>query len=426
MQTVEEDVLVVRHSRLALAVAGAPLVLGAVLALGGLSERGVRPTGLPELVGLGLALTWIGLGGLLYAWACNPGCAEKPARARCDGRGLFLDGALAVAASRVSGGWIQPQPQGPPVLHVLARPGVHVALVVRDIACARDLLDALSANAVRAPTRFLAFARPLGGLRELRSLAPAGCLLGLLVASGLVLGNAAPLAVALAAVALIALLGSLAVPTRVTVGADGVLLAWLGTEHFVSWSRVAAVEPFDGGVVLALAGGRWLTLRTPASHQRHHPEGAAMIECIRAAWRASASSEPDEAAERLLRRHGGRTREWVREMRGVLRREYGYRCGAMPPERLWRVVEDAGAEATARVGAAVALAASLDGTGRCRLREAADACVEPRVRVALATAATTDGARMPDEDLAAALDAIDPAFTGGAPGASARWRSQGG
>jgi hypothetical protein len=411
MQTVDEEVLVLRHSRLALALAGAPLALGVALAIAGLLQRGTPPTGLSDLGGLGLAVAWIGAGGLLYAWGCRPGSEERPARARADGRGLFIDGALTVPASGVQGAWIQPQPQGPPVVHIAARRWVHVELVVRDIARARELLEALGASGGRASTRFLAFARPLGAVRELRAFAPAGCILGLLIASGFLFGSGAPLAVALAAVALIALFGCLAVPTHVAVGADGVLLAWLGTEHFVPWSRVVAVEPFDGGVVLALAGGRWLTLRTPASHQRHHPEGAAMVECMRSAWRESANAVPDEAIERLLRRQGlpggGRTREWVRAMRGMLRRECGYRCGDMPPERLWRVVEDPRAEATARVGAAIALAWSLDGAGRRRLREAADACVEPRVRVALTTTATTAGARLPDEDLAAALDAID-------------------
>jgi hypothetical protein len=133
---------------------------------------------------------------------------------------------------------------------------------------------------------------------------------------------------------------------------------------------------------------------------------------MRTAWRARAGSEVDVAVQRLLARQGGRTREWVRAMRRLLRSEYGYRCAAMPAERLWSVVEDAGADASARIGAAVALSASLDGIGRERLEAAAEACVEPRVRLALATTATPAGAGLPDEELATALDAIDAAGAG--------------
>jgi hypothetical protein len=100
-------------------------------------------------------------------------------------------------------------------------------------------------------------------------------------------------------------------------------------------------------------------------------------------------------------------------MRRLLCPENGYRHAAMPPERLWRVVEDPSADGTVRTGAALALAPSLDDAGRERLRAAADASVEPRVRVALATAATSAGASVPDEDLAAALDAIDATLPAG-------------
>jgi hypothetical protein len=419
MQPFEDGVLVVRHNRVVLAVAIAPVVLGAALAVGGVLDRAAS-AGLAGLVGLGLATVWVGAGGLLYAWARNPGSVERPARARADRRGLYLDGVPAAVATRVRGGWVQPQPHGPPVVYVRVRRRTRLELVVRDIAHARALLDALGVDAVRAPARFWAFARPLGGARELKDFARVACALALLIALGMVVGQAVPLASALATMAMLALFGGLAVPTRVTVGADGVLLGWLGTERFVSWSTVAAIEPFDGGVVVALASGHWLTLRTPAAHQRHHPEGEAMIERMRVAWRACASAEPDEAVERLLRREGGRTREWVRAMRGLLRSEDGYRCAAMPAERLWRVVEDAGADATARIGAAVALASSLDPDGRARLRAAADACVEPRVRVMLTTTATIAGAHLGDEDLAAALDAVDEAEGAGTRGGGPR------
>jgi hypothetical protein len=229
------------------------------------------------------------------------------------------------------------------------------------------------------------------------------------------MGQAVPLALLLAVAALFALCAGVAVPTRLTVGADGVLLRWLWTERFVAWADVAAVEPFDGGVVLALSQGRWITLRTPAAPERCDPAGQTMVERIQAAWRAEigAAGERDEAAARLLQREGCRTQEWVGAMRSIrgTGQEAGYRSAAVPPDLLWRVVEDPGATPTARIGAAVALSRSLDDAGRERLLAASDACVEPRVRIALATtAAGADGGHS-DEELAAALDAIDSALS---------------
>jgi hypothetical protein len=128
---------------------------------------------------------------------------------------------------------------------------------------------------------------------------------------------------------------------------------------------------------------------------------------MRVAWRAHVTSRPDEEAARLVRRSGGRTQEWVRAMRSMVRSEQGYRTGSIPPERLWRIVEDPRADRAARTGAALALAPTLDGQGRERLRVVASSCAEPRLRVALSTAATEAGARGREEDLAATLDALE-------------------
>jgi hypothetical protein len=399
MRTFEDDVLILRRSPFVLAAACAAVCLGAALAIAGWSSV-AGP-------GLGLAVAWIGAGSLLYAWARNPGRAERPARARADRRGLFLNDALVIEAARLRGGWVQPRAHELPSVRIRVRGRADLELAVRNLEEARALLRALEIDAMRAPVRFWTFARPLGEWHAWPALRWAVCVLAPCLLLGLVAGRDAPFALALATVALVALFAGVVVPTRVTVGADGVLVRWLGTERFVAWSSVVEIEPFDGGVLLALAGGRWLTLRTPPAHERYHPEREAMTERMLVAWRSHGRSEADDALARLLRREGGRTREWVRSMRGLLRGENGYRRAAMPPERLWRVLEDAGADSTVRLGAALALAPSLDDAGRDRLRAAAAACAQPRVRVALATAASSAGASVPDEDIAAALDAID-------------------
>jgi hypothetical protein len=394
MQTFEDEVLTVRRRKLVLAVAALPALSGALFAVLG------RPAG----TGLGLALAWLGLGFALYVWTRGVGAWERRARVRADGAGLFVDGVLALAPAQIRGGWVEPRPEGPPVVHVQASRLRSCAFVVRDLEAGRLLLRALGVDPARASAHYFTLARPLG---EPRAFARAATLVALVLALGVVAGQVAAAALALAVVTLLVVLAGGTAPTHVIVGADGILVRWLGTLRFVPWTSVLSVEAFDGVVVLALDGGGWLTLRTPADHERYQPERAAMIERMRVAWRAQVLARPDEETARLVRRAGGRTQEWVRAMRGMVRVEHGYRTGAVPPERLWRVVEDPCADRVARTGAALALAPGLDEGGRERLRSAAASCAEPRLRIALSTAATEAGAKGREDDLAATLDALE-------------------
>jgi hypothetical protein len=71
----------------------------------------------------------------------------------------------------------------------------------------------------------------------------------------------------------------------------------------------------------------------------------------------------------------------------------------VPPEALARVLEDAGAPAERRIGAALALGAA--GEGR-RIERAVAACADTRLRIALESAATD---RLAEEEMAAVLEA---------------------
>jgi hypothetical protein len=402
MDTFEDDALLVRRNPLVLASAAAPLAAGGALAC----------TAQPSAIALGLALVWIGLGGFLYAWARSPLPRERVVRVRADQRGLAIDGRVVFDAAHVRAGWLETRPHAAgPVVHLRARAGLRLSLeargvdvVVRDVQGGRALLRALDVDPTSASSQYWVLARPLG---EPRAFARAATLVALVLAFAVVASQCAPAALALAVVTLVVAFVGITVPTHVTVGADGILLRWLGTMRFVSWADVAAMEDFDGGVVIALDGGEWLTLRTPADHERHHPEREAMIERMRVAWWAHPRSGADETAASLVRRTGGRTREWVRAVRALVRREGGYRVAGVPPERLWRVAEDASADRSARTGAALALAPTLDEPGRRRMTALASSCAEPRLRTALTMAAGEAAADAPDEEIASALDASE-------------------
>jgi hypothetical protein len=394
-ETFDEDVQVIRRSRSMHAAAAAPATLGVLLAC----------TGQSSIVSVGGVLAWLGVGLLLYVWRRNPGATERPAHARANARGLFIDGRLVLESVRIKGGWLQPRSGGPPLVRVCGRgAGRDVDLAVRDSEAGRALLRALEVDPTRVLAHYWTMARPLGAPRILACAAVA---ISLMLASGVVVGHSAPAVLALAVVALVVFVIGVGMPTHVSVGADGVLLEWLGTTRFVRWSSVAAIEAFGQGVVLALEKGEWLTLRTPAAPERHHPERDAMIERMHVAWRAHDKARSGDSVARLVSRAGGRTREWVRAIRGIATSWNGYRTVGVPAERLWRVVEDPAAERASRTGAALALAPSLDATGQSRLYAAASSCAEPRLRIALTMAATAAGATALDEDLAAALDVIE-------------------
>jgi len=395
LEAFDQDVLIVRRSSFLLAVAAAPAILGAELAC----------TGRTSALAVGAALAWLGLGLLFHVWRRNPAPNERRAHARADARGLFIDGRLVLRSSRIRGGWLQPKACGPPWVRVRGRGAASgVDLAVRDVACGRALLRALAVEPTRVSAQYWAMAQPWGEPRRLARITVA---LGLLLAFGVAAGRSSSAALALVVVGIIVLVVGSALPTRVTVGADGVLLQWLGTMRFVRWSSVADIQSFEHGTVLALAKGEWLTLRMPAAHEQHHADRDAMLERMREAWRAHGQGRSDQAAARLVRRAGGRTREWVRAVRAIATSWDGYRAAGIPNDRLWSIVEDPSAGRASRTGAALALAQSLDVDGRARLRGAACSCAEPRLRIALTTAASPAAAAASDDELAAALDAIE-------------------
>ncbi len=402
MDVFDEDAFVVRRSVRVLGAAATVVILGAAVA------------GSVGFVALGLWVAWVGLGALAYGWARSPGAVPEPVRVRADASGLSADGVIELPASRIVGGWVQPRPYASPIVHVRGLGGSHVRLAVRDVEQGRALLQALAIDASHVSADYWAMARPLG---EPRTFAHVGLLLALTIAVGVIVGPAVPPVFAVALVALIVVFAGVVVPTRVVVGGDGVLLRWLGTVRFVPWRSVTDVEPFDGGVMLSLGAAgddEWLTLRMPEEHQRYHPERDAMVERMVSALRSYTSQASQaslgqvarpEPLARLLGRAGGRTRDWVRTMRALVRPVPEFRAASVPVDRLWHVVEDPSADREARTGAAIALAPTLQDGGQARLRSVADGCAEPRLRIALTTAAAE--ARASDEALAEALDAAE-------------------
>ncbi len=125
----------------------------------------------------------------------------------------------------------------------------------------------------------------------------------------------------------------------------------------------------------------------PIAQAKDDEQGSFIVERIREALEAHRRG--GLAADSAVLRRGQRdVREWVSALRALgAGANADMRTAPLPPERLFRVVEDPAASSADRAAAAVALGSDLDDTGRARLRTAAAAVAGPRLRAALETAA---------------------------------------
>ena len=188
--------------------------------------------------------------------------------------------------------------------------------------------------------------------------------------------------------------------THFEVGRDGVLLRRRGKGRFVPFSRLESIEDRGSDLRFVLASGEELIVRTGKEErmgkQRYVAQCDALVSRIREGIERTRGGEDREvdADARVLLAHAqralGRTGDDAQS----------YRTQALPPiETLWRVVDDPGADQTARAAAAVALRREPE--ARARLRVRADETASPPLRRLLRVAADDET----DVVVARALDA---------------------
>ncbi len=247
---------------------------------------------------------------------------------------------------------------------------------VTDPRDADALLDALELGPTQRSARFAAMA-PRGSASTRAGYAGlvGGCAL---MAAAIPLH--APLLIGLSFLTMVAA-SAILIPCTIHVGADGLLIASRLAPRFVSWSEVLAVEADGLGVAVVTARER---IRVPIS-QRYYAndydkvaQEALLTRAQQALAAYRAGREPDAAAR--VARAGRSHDEWVR---ALFDREGTFRTAPVLDDQLWRVVESPHADVTARAGAATVLARDASESQRARLRVAADACTEPRLRVLL-------------------------------------------
>lgn len=195
------------------------------------------------------------------------------------------------------------------------------------------------------------------------------------------------------------------------VGADGLRVQrLLSASRFFHYADMASITRDGPNLTLRLRDGRTLTISAGATGAftrallgtdiEYEIDG--LVRHVAARIDAQGTEGAPHIREALAR--GERqTQDWLEALRGYSNDRTTFRTLAPPPDAFWAVVEDSTAPATARLGAAVALHPELDDDGRLRLRLAAAACAEPRLRLALERAARG----LDDAALADTMDALD-------------------
>jgi hypothetical protein len=172
-------------------------------------------------------------------------------------------------------------------------------------------------------------------------------------------------------------------PRRIVVGTDGLVIQGAFRERYLPYSMVNAVTLNDQQLLVHLDNDGVLVVPLGNRGVGNY----ALLERIREAMNARCHSAESLARAELLDPGGRAPAEWRRAMAELLRPVVGYREAPLGIGDLMAVAEDPGASAGRRLGAALALAGSGDVAARGRLRVAAEACANERMRIALARAA---------------------------------------
>lgn len=195
-------------------------------------------------------------------------------------------------------------------------------------------------------------------------------------------------------------------PSRVQVGADGIVITWLGRRRFLPYSQIERVEPFrpskqrgDVGVRVHSANGEEIPIVTG---QRPFDDGTEMrlLARIEQARSRSQTSAPAEARAKLARQDRA-VDQWLADLRGLgAGARDAHRTAATHPDELAAALDSADVDPATRIGAAVAWVASTDASAKARVRIAAEASASPHLAKALNAAAEEDDAALADAIIA--------------------------
>jgi hypothetical protein len=387
-----------RRTAVALMVA-LPVILGIACEVFGAEDL----NGYVAVLGLFEAIAFFLLPAVLPADALG---GERRGPLRADRTGVFFRSKLLLRRENVRGLWIEPKRGGARTVYLAARRARDdVAIEVEDDERVRSLLEALDLHRDRHASRFFVYRDPLRtraerfGARAAIAGGAAAILAGIFF-----LFQSNPFAI-LGLVPFL-ILYAIAVKrarrkTEVMLGTDGVVVRAGGRLRTIGLTEIRAVRAHAETAIVVLENEAPLTLQF--AEQNPVRARDAFVVALQHRLPLREENVVGDHLASLLTRGERSGSEWIRDIAqtaGTAEAE-GYRVAPVPDETLWRIVEHAAADPTARAGALVALGERLDDEGRARIRELASATTRADLRAALEAAASGESA----EGIVDALDA---------------------
>lgn len=171
------------------------------------------------------------------------------------------------------------------------------------------------------------------------------------------------------------------VGTTLRIGTDGLSIRRLLRRRFVPRAEIAGVRVHGAALIVERRSGRPVVVMTSGAE-----EAAALARRVTDALVRQAAGAPVEALA-TLDRAGRPLAEWTHAIIALLRESAGYRRAGIVADDLFSVVEDGAAKPERRVAAAAALASCGEPAAKVRVRAAAEACVNNKLRIAILRAA---------------------------------------
>jgi hypothetical protein len=389
------DLVRLRRNRLVMAATALPLLLPIFVAYATAGSHGSHAA-----IGgaLGESLLFAIVAAFL-AWKANPWPRRDVVPVEADATRLDVAGENYPRETLRDGFVV---PSGGETKVVLHRRGVAltVELLAQGVSEARRVLVALGFDASQTVARFRTMSRIFADLRYLFAVALVP--FAAIFLSGILRRHGGPSELGvvgfflpLLAFAIVGL-----VPSRITVGADGVEVRWFGRRRFVRHKDIVNATQYTAGwgnsrytgVALWLESGEELRIPVGQARRLHGSDDRTrmILERIDEAA-AEADREHAELDAALLARGDRDVGEWVRALRSLgAGANATMRTAPIEADRLWRIVEDPGAAPVARAAAAAALTADPAAESRRRLRVVAEQTAAPRLRVAIDAAAAHD------------------------------------
>jgi hypothetical protein len=371
---------------------------------------------------------------MIWSWA-NRRPQERAEELRVDAEGISHGGERLIRRDEIKSAVVFPGKTTSIVRVTRRKLSLPFEFDVGDLATGRKVVKALELDASRVASTFYVAAMSMKQWSRRRLTTVIGAPLAIVGTFGLIAAWHAlglpkmgmPFLGGLGFLGYAASIAQVMIPAKVSVGADGVLVAWMGSRRFVPIDAIrgARVVTEEGGwsgqysiiVEVDLKSGESLRILGQVGKMDPFKGRDTVYNAGRVAAANSVAERINEAVElhgeggkevawaaNVLAREARPIPDWLAALKALRDRTQTFREGGAPTrDDLWQIVEDPNAQPTRRAAAAVALG-PLEETDRGRLRVAAESSVAPKLRVAFEAAAEDDDARMGE-----ALEAITEA-----------------